>query len=437
MDRWLKNNLIVKILAVVLALMLWMVVNQERIFVKETPIATPDTISKEINRVPITGYLTDDDLVILDMEKSIDLVLRGKRELLAAVTPTSYEVFVELAGYGEGKHSVPIKTKGFPAGVEVELRPAMIDVTIEAKLAKEMAVMVETVGTPRSAYTLETPTISPTHIQVKAARSQLEKIAVAKVFVNVDDAISNLKRQAGVKILDADGNDISAEIIPTTVEVNVPITPPSVTVDVQPTFTGDVPSGYAIAKVETNVNEVTVFGPPEVVEQIKEYRLPAIDLGALTSTQSLSIPLLDADIDIGGIVDILPKEVTVTITIVPSQVLPIPGQPILVQGLSNDDQITFVTPPGGMLDLTLEGAPEILQGITSTSVRASINVNGLPHGEYEIPIDWVIPTYTKLTKDIPNTVKVILQQKADETSASPETPKDDTEQPGDRDTEDN
>lgn len=424
MDRWLKNNLVVKILAILLALMLWMVVNQERIFEKRQTIDIPENISREINRVPVNGHLDSDNFVIVQMQQNIDVVLRGKRETLAGITPTSYEVYVDLAGYGEGVHKVPVKTKGFPTGVEIELRPAVIDVTLEAKQVREMPVTYEIVGMPKEGYTVGTPTVIPTAVTVKAAGSQVKQAAVAKVFINIDGATEMIKRSLKLRVLDTNGNDILAEVEPATIEISVPIIPPSVTVPLQVQLAGEPPAGYAVAKVETNVNEVTIFGPKETIAGINSYPLSGIDVSEMRSTQTLTLKLPVEAITKSGKVDLVPDEVAVTITIVPSEVLTLADQSIQVKGLAADDLVTFVTPVNGKFDVMLEGAHEFLQGITAANVRAAIDVSGLTHGEHDVPIEWIFPSYTKLTNDNPRTAKIIIKDKADEASTTPDDPSD-------------
>lgn len=422
MDKWLGSNLVVKILAVVLAIMLWTVVNQERIFEKKPTIEVTDSISKEINRVPIAGHLPNNDYVIVDMPSSIDVVLRGKREVLAGVTPNSYEVYVDLNGYGEGKHRVPVQTKGFPAGVDIELRPATLEVQIEAKQVMEMPVAIEFIGKAKEGYTIGTPVITPATVQVKAAGSQLKRAAVAKVFINIGDATQEIRQSISLKVLDANGNEVPAEIDPAKVEIVVPVTPPSVTIPLQAKIVGEPPVGYAVAKVDTNVNGVTLFGPTEVLNGIAMFPLPAIDISQMNSTQSIPLNLTNVGTSIEGVVGIIPNQVVVTITIVPSEVLALRDQPIQIDGLSDDHKVTFVTPIGGKLDITLEGAPIVLQSVTGANVRARIDVNKLTLGENEVPIIWELPAYTKLTKDLPKAVKVLIQARSDETSTSPVEP---------------
>lgn len=419
MDKWLTSNLVVKVLAILLALMLWMVVNQDRIFEKKTSIEVSDTISKEINRVPVNGQLISQDYVVVQMAQTIDLVLRGKRDVLSKITPTSYELYVDLKGYGEGKHQVPVQTKGFPAGVEVELRPAMIEVTLEEKQVKEMPVTLEIVGKPREGYSIGNSIISPATVNVKAAGSQLKLAAVAKGFINIGDATEDIHRPITLKVLDANGNQIPVEIEPPEIEVTVSIIAPSITVPLQLKLTGEPPTGYAVAKVETNVKEVTVFGAKEILDQVTQYPLPEINLSQLRNTQTFPIKLVKKDQPVAGIVDVDTDEVIVTITVVPSEALMLPDIPIQVKGLSNDHTITFTTPVSGKMNVTLEGAHELLQGVTENQVQASINVTGLTRGEYDLPIDWVIPTYTKLTKDLPKTVRITIQDKASEASTIP------------------
>lgn len=422
MDKLIKNNLAVKILALLLAIMLWMVVNQERLFVKNASGDVADVTSREIKRVPVSGHLPSEEFVILDMKESIDIVLRGSSAILETITADSYEVYVDLSGLGEGKHNVPVQTKGFPTGVSVELRPATIEVTLEAKEVKEMPVAVEIVGAPREGYTVGTPIIDPPMVKVKAARSLLEKASVAKVFINIGDAVEDIRRPISLKVIDANNNEIAAEIEPETVDITVAITPPSKSISITPTISGEIPNGYAIAGIETDVSTVTVYGPLEVLNTLSTLSLPDTNVDGLNRTQSMTVVL--SEMGISGVQRIEPAEVTITVRIVPSEVKTLEKQ-IEVIGLSEEDEVTFLSLFNGKMVVTLEGAPEVLNHVTDRNIRGTIDVSGLTHGEYELPIKWSIPEYTKLTKDIPRTVQIRITDRTQETSTTPEAPKED------------
>lgn len=422
MDKLIKNNLAVKILALLLAIMLWMVVNQERLFVKNASGDVADVTSREIKRVPVSGHLPSEEFVILDMKESIDIVLRGSSAILETITADSYEVYVDLSGLGEGKHNVPVQTKGFPTGVSVELRPATIEVTLEAKEVKEMPVAVEIVGAPREGYTVGTPIIDPPMVKVKAARSLLEKASVAKVFINIGDAVEDIRRPISLKVIDANNNEIAAEIEPETVDITVAITPPSKSISITPTISGEIPNGYAIAGIETDVSTVTVYGPLEVLNTLSTLSLPDMNVDGLNRTQSMTVVL--SEMGISGVQRIEPAEVTITVRIVPSEVKTLEKQ-IEVIGLSEEDEVTFLSLFNGKMVVTLEGAPEVLNHVTDRNIRGTIDVSGLTHGEYELPIKWSIPEYTKLTKDIPRTVQIRITDRTQETSTTPEAPKED------------
>lgn len=422
MDKWLKNNLVVKILAFVLALMLWLVVNQERWMEPSRPIdlAQSNRIDRQIQRVPITPYLDSEDYVIVEMEQTVDVYLRGERSLLSGpINADSYEVYVDLRGYGTGKHHVPVQTRGFPKGIDVEVRPSVIDVTIEAKQIKEMQVVPEIVGKPKEGYAVGDPIVNPLRVQVKAAESQLDRVAFVKAFVNVEGATQNVKTAAALKVIDVNGNIIPLEVEPATAEITVPITHPFITVPLQLNLIGNPPSGYAVAKVETDIDKVSIFGPKDVVSGIEFYKGPDIDLSGLKTSQRLQLPIPKLE----GLTDLLPDKVSVTIEIVPSEKLEIADLPVQIKGLAEGFK-AVIDPSHAKLNLTLEGAPDLLKDITAADIQANLILSGLSQGTHDVPLEIILPKYIKLASPIPGTIRVNIQDSSRPTGEDTSKPDD-------------
>ncbi|WP_028986149.1 CdaR family protein [Thermicanus aegyptius] len=420
MVRWLRNNLNLKILSLVLAVMLWMVVNMTTRGVQPvTPLNPPTSapIVREIQNMPITPRLDDQEMVIVKMQKYADLTLRGERSVLeGAISPDRFQVFVDLKGLPSGTERVPVQVTGFPPGVEVTVNPAFIDVTLELKQRKVMPVTAEVIGKPKEGYTTGTPIINPVNVHVKAAKSQLDQIAFVKGFINIDGASGDVRKKVALKVIDVNGNTVPVEIEPNVVEITVPISHPFVTVPLQLQVKGEPPAGFAVAKITPSENMVSLFGSKEKLSGIDYYTGPAIDVSTLTKTTTLELPIPNPD----GF-EISPQKIKVTVEIVPSVKKEFANIPIEITGLPKEYQGNILDPTDGKITITLEGAPEIINQITPADLKANILLSGLPPGTQTVPIELILPSFVKTAGISTPTVKVEIVD-AKSTSGNPDSP---------------
>lgn len=421
MDKWLRNNLVAKILALLLAVMLWMVVNIDEIMQPDmaTPLEQTSRIVKEIQRITVNTHLDSEDYVVVKMDKTVDVILRGDRSVLSApINPNSYEVYVDLTGLGKGVHQVPVKYRGFPSDVEVEIKPSTIEVTLEEKQRKEMVVTPEIVGKPKEGYTLGDPIVNPLKVHVKASESQLEMVAFVKGFIKVDGATSNVKKPVALKVVDVNGNIVDVEVEPAVAEITVPITHPFVTVPLQLNLVGHPPEGYAVLEIESSAETVSLFGPKEKIEDLELYKGPEINLSSLTKTQTFDLKLPNPY----GLTEISPSSIKVTVKIVPSEKMEVKGVPIEIKGVTDGYKASIIQPVDGKLTLVLEGAPDRLKGITIEDIQANVILSGLPEGVHEVPLEMILPEYIKLDPTNPTTIRVEIRKDAKEASGTPSEP---------------
>lgn len=95
------------------------------------------------------------------------------------------------------------------------------------------------------------------------------------------------------------------------------MTSPYVQVPIKLNLTNELPDGYSLASVDTNVDEVTVYGPKEVIDAMKSetYPGPEIDLSDVTSDRVIErkMPVLE------NIVKVEPDYLKVALKVVPSK----------------------------------------------------------------------------------------------------------------------
>lgn len=415
MDKWLRNTNVVRIIALVISILLWVVVHME-----ETNISGSSPLRQReetINNVAITTKYDDTHYHILSMAPAnVQVILSGKESAVKKVTASNtYQIELDLTQVGKGDHQLPLKPVGFPSDVEVQIIPRTVHVIIEELQMKEVPVVINVKGTPAAGLKAGQPIVKPNKVYITAQTSKLEQIENVRGEVSVDKAQSAVTKQVKLQAYDKDGKEVTVNMNPSVVDVEVPITSPFQTIPLQLKISGEPPKGFAISMVTQSPDKVTVYGTQDVVDRLEFYQGPQLNIQDLKETKeySLDIPLRN------NVTQLDPAKVTVKVEIVPSMTRALENVPITIIG-GNENYITKVTTPeSAQINLSVEGAPAIIEQLKVQDIQAILDVSNLPAGKHELKVTLNLPTYVKL--DTPQDVKatVEISEKAPASTPTP------------------
>ncbi|GAA4702952.1 YbbR-like domain-containing protein [Brevibacillus fulvus] len=413
MDRWINSPWVARIIALLLASMMWMAVNLEA----EPEAAMDSTQPVFIDGVKLEVYYDSDQFEVVKVPQTVKVALESNNPFYRHnfIPPDSYEVYVDLRGQGKGTHRVNVQYRGFPEEAKVGIIPNQVDVTLEEKKTVEKEVQVETLGQVAPGYTAGEPIVKPFRVLVKVPESRVDDIALVKATVNLDQATETIKTTVPLKVVDKAGNEIDkVEVNPLTVGVEVPVTSPFVKVPIKLNLVNELPDGYSLASVQMNTEEATVYGPKEVIDPAKlsTYPGPEIDLSKITSDHlvQLKMPLLDK------IVKVDPDYLQVSLKVVKSSTKRLERVPIRVTGLSENTEARVLSADGkelSTIDFDVIGAAEILQQMKLDDVQVVADVSNLPPGVHEVALNYIYnqPDYLKTGPTALKTVTVEITNK--------------------------
>jgi YbbR domain-containing protein len=391
MDKWLSNVNVVRIAALISAILLWAVVHLGEQNTSAPPAPTVETMS--ISDVKITEVNVDSSqYYIRSISRSfVNVYLTGRQSNLNKVNPAHYQIQMDLSGVKEGEHQVPLRAIGFPQGVEVQISPAYVNVTIEKMQKKEVPVTVRLTGAPEKGFIAGEPIVKPSRVNITMPVSQINQVDTVGVELNIDKANDVIKKEVTLHAYNQKGEELDVIITPSVVQVEVPITSPLKKMPLRIRLLGQVPKGYGIASYVQGVHEVTVFGEEEAVKALDFYDGIEINLAKLTedTMYSLKIPLKPQ------IHRIDPEVVEVRIDIEPSVSKVLEGVPITISGQNNDYITKIINPEAGRLDIPIEGAPNIIGTLTANDIQVIVNVGNLAPGLYELPVSLNLPLFVK------------------------------------------
>ncbi|TBL68359.1 YbbR-like domain-containing protein [Paenibacillus thalictri] len=391
MDKWLSNTNVVKVLALLLGILLWVVVHME----DNTLPGSGGTGIKEytISNVAVTPKYDSSAYYIQSIEPAqVVVTLNGKESALKKVPTSGYAVEVDLTKVGKGEHILTLDTINFPPLVSVKVLPASVKVVIEEKAKKEMPVTVNVTGKPATGLKAGQAVVKPNKAIVTVPSSRLDEVDSVKTEISVDKASSPVSKQVKLAVYDKNGREVEgASIDPPVVDVEVPITSPFITVPLQLKTSGEPARGFSVASITKNIDKVTIYGPQDQVDRLEFYEGPSINLNDLKEDKELSvdIPLKNK------ITQIEPSKVEVKINIVPSVFKTLDGIPFSIIGQNDGFDTKVVAPETGKLSIAVEGAPDVLDKLKPQDVQAIVDVSNLPPGRYDLPVSMNLPTFVK------------------------------------------
>ncbi|WP_054950948.1 CdaR family protein [Numidum massiliense] len=402
MDKWLRSNAFVKIMSVILAVLLYIVVNDSALGIAKDN-KTASTIIRDVSLEP---QLNNDNLVVADIPQTVNLTLRGSNFILNRVVAGNYRAYVDLKDLDAGVHrNVPVKVEGLPQGADYVTDPSTVRVVLEEKQQKEMSVDVEVVGKPAEGYSVGTPVVTPQKVLVRASESRLKNVAFVKATVKLSEDTKSVKQSVQLKAVNEAGTAMEdVEISEPVADVEVPITSPTKEIPLRPEIDKLPPDGYSVEKVTMSEEKVTVFGKKDIIDGLEVYRGPALDLSDVTKdrTFELPIPLIK------GVDKVDPKTVRIEVEIVRSKKRTFKDLSFGVNGMPEGWKVRFVD--DDTVSVVVAGSATRMGSLTKREIQPVINVSNFRPGKHKVNIHWNLPAYIKVI-DPPETVEIELKDK--------------------------
>lgn len=309
MNDIFKENITVKIISLLIAIILWAYVVSDQ---------NPKIIH-QIKDVPVTlknvEMLEEYGLVIEgDQEYKVNIRVKGRRNDIYALKSTDIEAFADLAGHTKkGVNVIPVQVVGALDKFEdVTLDPLNINVYLDEIIKKQIPVEVKYKGKLQDGYVKGVPKIRPSEIIVTGPSKSITKIESAVVELDLKGVSENIETALPIKLYDKQEKEIldDVNIAPSkTVDVKLPVIPTK-EVKVEADFQGSLKDGYEIDKVVVQPSTVRIAGNGQVLDGIDFIKALPINLEGRSDDFSVTVKPVVPDN-----VFLVDEEETVTITV--------------------------------------------------------------------------------------------------------------------------
>ncbi|MDZ5474163.1 CdaR family protein [Bacillus sp. 31A1R] len=405
-DKMIDNRWFMKVVAIVLALLLFDYVNDGK---DDTAVNVPqEQESETITDVQVKSYYDTESLVVTGVPETVTLTFTGPKTHIQQVkTQRNFEVYVNLSDAKIGTQRVPIEIKDVSDRLEVIIDPPFANVSVQEKMTKSFNIEAEYNSTLlATGYIAEVPQVDPKKVVVTGARDVIEKISYVKATVDIKDPINDtVTKEAKILVLDRELNKLNVVVQPQIVNVTIPVKASSKTVPIKVIEKGTAPNGVTIETIDLETNQATIVADEAILKETESVRVE-LDVSKIEEDTVFTLPVIISE----GIVEVNPKTIKVSVTVNKEEDVTLSNLPIRTEGLSDKYEITFKDPKNAAVNLLISGSSKIVRQVKPTDFILNIDLSDIGEGEHDVKINVNGPDNInwKLAKE---TAKITITEK--------------------------
>lgn len=408
----LTNNIGLKFLAVLIALVLWLaIVNvndpEKTITVSNIPISVTNE-----------SAITSRDMVYnVKSEQYLNITVSGKRSIVSNLSAEDFRATASLKELSK-VNSIPVDvtTKNASLGRKITIvkqsaQTILVDVeNVEEKDFTDL--VVEYTGKVADGYVAGLSSMSTDEVTVKAPTSIIDKIKKVAVRCSLDGTNTNISKKCPVILYDKNDKEIKSDEIELSdkkirVNVNVLRAKQVPISTINKDALGKPADGYVVDDVILSSDSITVYGSEESLDSIE-----SLDIQD-------DIDVSDAKGDVTQNIDVtgkLPKglsvsgESTITVKVVIKKLITrtfeYDASEVSLNDLSSNLDVQLVTKK---VKVTLQGEEEVISQLTKDDMAISADFGKVKEGTTTVHVDVAVPDNTTLMNNV--TIKIKAKAK--------------------------
>ncbi|AHI56637.1 hypothetical protein JL52_11075 [Listeria ivanovii subsp. ivanovii] len=418
MDRILNNKWSIRIIALLLAAILFTSVNASN---KDTTSfsTTASSDTEVIENVPVKVYYDKTNLYISGVPETVTVTISGPRSIVqSAKAQQDFTVYADLKNASIGTQEVKLQVKDISDRLKVKVDPASVNVNVQEKVTKKFSVDVElSKSVIADGYQAGTPVIDPKKVSITGAKDTIKQIAYVKATLEDDGKHkSEFTDKATVSVFDSNLNKLDVEVSPQEIEVTVPVEKVGKSVPVKIKQEGTPESDIEISSMTPDKSEVVVVGDDAVLDKIKEIEIP-IDVTKIKAdtVKEVTVPVPN------GAKSVQPTTIEVKIkTIKKSEAnsesntsedkkdtdsnktatddsgdsdtdskvsKSFSNMQVYMSGLKNTLDAQMITPANGKVSVTITGEKKTVDRIAVKDLSVIANLSKGKAGELRVPLE--------------------------------------------------
>ena len=298
LKKFVTYNVGYKIMALVFAIILWLVVVNI-----QNPASTTTFSNIPVQIINEESVLDGDHVYTIKSGKTASITVGGTRKVLGNLSASDFEAvadFSSLSLTGAAPITVTLSSEKarYENQIDVTLKTPSMVIDVEELVTKEFPVQIHYIGNKPDDLQIDKIEMSPETLTVSAPESIASTISSVGIMANYNEIYTNDPIEFIPNLYDAHGNEI---------EMNDMITLSSETITVQfltyetkmvpieiEAF-GTPAEGYELTSITLSRNEAEVKGAEDLLAELDKFTLPStlLTISDKTSNVTARVDLMD------------------------------------------------------------------------------------------------------------------------------------------------
>lgn len=395
MNEILKNDIVLKIVSILFAIVLWLMVMDNGNPLSTRTFDIPVIVTND-------NELANRNLGILrmDQNKKISISVRGRKDRLSNLSSSDFVANVDMGKIqAPGKAQLEIQVRSLVSGVRPQVpSAARFNVEVERIITKEVAVEVKPTF-PKDknaylAYTVAEYKPEPATVTIRQLSSRVDAVDKIVVNVAVDYTKDKWYSSKTVMAVDAAGKEVASITQDLSIiDVSIAVTK---TVEVKPNLQGTMPENYLLEQpVKANPAAIAVTGSAAALQKISSISTQPVNIRDLrqTTTREVGLVLPEGIRRYGDVQNVavalkVQQVIERSFTFTPEQVK-------INQTIPNPNYSYSLQP----VTVVIKGKKDELDALNIDSLNPSISITDQVPGIYKLPLQLTLPDNLELKKN--------------------------------------
>lgn len=416
MKNRIMKNLWLKLLALVVAFIVWLVIIN----------ITDPTISRQFTGIPVDilneNVITSANQVYeVESGKTVDVTVKGKRSFIEELEEEDFYASADLSKLSTVNTAgiqVKLLNKTTKDNFELDWNNEVLRVSLEKRDSRQFKIQITTEGDLAESYVLGEIVTQPNMIDISGGASKVKRVASVGAMLHLNGQSQDFEADVTPILYDDDKDVIDGSNVTFSkdkIRVKIQVVPTKkipVFVDVK----GTPAEGYRHIQTDFKPESVMVSGAKADLDKLKSITIP-VDISDAKKDVEQEVDLtkyiqpsgckLEDEFNAVSIRCVIEKNGKRTFSFVNTD--------INVKNLPKDLNFSYID-ENQRHTIHISGSEEDLQGITLTSLGAAIDVEGLGAGRHRVEILFDLPPALKLRSKV--WVEVLLTQSGEKPQES-------------------
>ncbi|MBR1391684.1 MAG: hypothetical protein IJ567_09650 [Lachnospiraceae bacterium] len=386
----LTNNFILKIVALMSAIALWIVVMN----VDDPTQSGYFTATVNIENA---GYMAEQGkyFEIPDTSMTVRFKVTAIRSVMKNLSNSDFKAVADMEEIEqtEDGYRVPLTITATRYATAVKFGNAVqyVYVNVENLATKQFTIKAVSSGEPAENCAVGDLDASPNVLKVSGPESVVNQVETVQATVNVTGASANLTDSVAPVLYDTDGNPVDSSRLTfniNSITVSVKILDVR-SIPVEVSVTGDAGEGYAYTQLLVDPEKVRIKGSAAALNAADKVVIPS-DLINISGTTENVVRMIDitgylpAGVELA---DANERNVEITVVIEPyvTNTYEVPVSRITAENVPDGYQLTF---SDDTVSVDVTGLESDMDAFTIETLTAAIDLSGVGEGVHQLSVNW-------------------------------------------------